>query len=119
MVLTGDEQGLSAPVSLDSSNSQSLPFERDDITNVANVIHVSPRTAVRSIADLQWKEEEAFSDLGTQSTDKSIDSIIDNMCFGLISADERVDEIMQKAEEKVANNMSEVKYVAHQMEAER
>lgn len=38
LVLTGDDQGLSAPASFDSIRSQSLPLERDDMSMMTRAL---------------------------------------------------------------------------------
>lgn len=70
MVLTGDEKGLSAPISFDAIRSQSLPLGKAGTPDDVDIIRVPLRTAVRFIADLQRKEEEAFPDLGRWATDR-------------------------------------------------
>ena len=47
MILTGDETGLSAPISFESVSSQSLPLLKAEIADDVEVIRVSLRTAVR------------------------------------------------------------------------
>ena len=108
MILTGDETGLSAPINFESIRSQSLPLSRADIADHVDVIRVSLRIAVRFIADLQRKEEDAFPDLRPSTTDRSV---------GPISASEWVDESMQKAEEEGAKNIYEIKRAVEMMKA--
>ncbi len=121
MVLTGDEEGLSAPITFDSTRSQALPIATIDVTNDAKVIRVSLRTAVRFIADLRQKEEEAFPELEHRPIDESISPItsIDPKSLSSNSFDEWLDEIMRQAEEKGAINVPELKLAAWQMEAEQ
>lgn len=119
MIMTSDESGLSAPINFESVRSQSLPLSRADNADQVDSIRVSLNTAIRFIADLQRREEEAFPDMRLSATDRSIGSSTDNISFGLISADEWVDEIMHEAEEKGANNVPQVKCVAERMKAEQ
>lgn len=119
MILTGDETGLSAPINFENVRSQSLPLPRTDIADQVDVIRISLKTAIRFIADLQRREEEAFLDLRPSTTDRSIGPSTDNVSFGLISADEWVDEIMHKAEEKGANDVYQMTWVARSMKAEQ
>lgn len=70
MVLSGDENDLSAPISFDAIRSQSLPLGKAGTPDDVDIIRVPLRTAVRFIADLQRKEEEAFPDLGRWATDR-------------------------------------------------
>ena len=119
MILTGDQTGLSAPISFESVRSQSLPLLKADTVDNVDIIRVSLRTAVRFIADLQRKEEDAFPDLRQNTTDRSIGPSTKNISFGLVSADEWVDEIMHKAQEEGANNVFEMKWAAEMMKAEQ
>jgi hypothetical protein len=58
---TGAEEALSAPISLESLKSQSLPFERSDvITQDVDVIRVSLAVAVQFIVSLEVREELAI-----------------------------------------------------------
>lgn len=109
MVLTGDDNGLSAPINFDAIRSQSLPLGKTDVADDVDVIRISLRTAVWFIADLQRKEEEAFPDLGRSATNQSIGS----------KAHEWVEKIMHEAEEKGANNVPKAKLVAWKIEAEQ
>ena len=118
MILTGDETGLSAPISFESLNSQSLPLLKADIADHVDTIRVSLRTAKRFIADLQRKEEDAFPALRLGATDQSIGSSTD-ISFGPISAGKWVDDIMHRAEEEGANNVLEMKRAAEMMKAEQ
>ena len=119
MILTGDETALSAPINFESIRSQSLPLLMADIPDHVDVIRVSLRTAVRFIANLQRKEEDVFPDLGPSATDRSIGPSTDNISFGLISASEWVDEIMQKAEEEGAKNVPQIQSAVRIMKAEQ
>lgn len=119
MVLTGDDNGLSAPTTFDTIRSQSLPLAKADIADDVDSITVSLKTAVHFIADLQWQEEEAFPGLGRIATDRPIGPTTDKISFGLISADEWVDEIMHKAEEEGANNVIEMKSAAWKTKAKQ
>ena len=62
-VLTGYDQDLSGAFNFDTIRSESLRLARHDViaTDSANVIRVSLKTAVRHIAELQKREERAFS----------------------------------------------------------
>lgn len=119
MVLTVDEYGLSAPITFDTIRSQSLPLAKAGVADEVDIIRVSLRTAVRFIADLERREEEAFPDLGRNANDRSIGPTTDYMSFDLISADEWVDEVMRKSEEQGANNVPTMKHVAWEMIAEQ
>lgn len=58
---TGAEQGLSAPISFKSLRSHSLPLQRCDVMPDIDVVRVSLTVAVKFIADLEAREEVAFS----------------------------------------------------------
>jgi hypothetical protein len=58
---TGAEQGLSAPISFESLRSHSLPVQRCDVMPDIDVVRVSLAVAVKFIADLEAREEVAFS----------------------------------------------------------
>ena len=118
MILTGEETGLSAPTNFESIRSQSLPLLRSEVAD-HNIIRVSLRTAIRFIADVQRREEQAFPYLGPSATDRSISPRTDNISFGLISASEWVDEIMQKAEEEGAKNVPQIQSAMEMMKAEQ
>ena len=74
---------------------------------------------MRFITNLQRKEEDAFPDLRPSATDRCLGPSTDNISFGLISAGEWVDEIMQKAEEEGARNVIEIKCAVEMMKAEQ
>lgn len=119
MVLTSEENGLSAPITFDTIRSQSLPVVRAEGTPEYDIIRVSLRTAVQFIADLERREEEAFPHLGRSAIDQSLGPGTDNESFAWTGADEWVDEIMRQAEELGANNVSELTCVAWNMKVEQ
>lgn len=58
---TGAEEGLSAPISLESLKPQSLPFDRSDvITQDVDVTRVPLAVAVQFIVSLEVREERAI-----------------------------------------------------------
>lgn len=69
MVLIGDDNGLSAPITFDIIRSHSLLLGKADIAGDVDNIRVSLKTAIHFIANLQRKEEEAFPDLDRIATD--------------------------------------------------
>ena len=119
MVLTGDEKGLSAPIKFDAIRSQSLPLARADVTDKTEIIRVSLKTAIRFVADLELREEEAIPQLGRGGNDQSVGPVTDNASLDPTGAGEWVDKIMRQAEEVGANNVSELTYVAWKMKAEQ
>lgn len=75
LVLTGDDSGLSAPVTFNSLRAQSLPLVRTDCTasdNDIDVIRVFLALAIRFVADLERREEAAFSETRSSTIDGSI-----------------------------------------------
>lgn len=69
MVRTGDESGLSAPISfegLGSVNAESIPETNDlchSSTDNNDAVRVTVTTVVEFIANLQRREENAFPEL--------------------------------------------------------
>lgn len=76
LVLTGYDQDLSGAVNFDTIRSESLPLTRHDVsaTDSGNVIRVSLKTAVQFIAELQQREERAFSSSRKASANTAIES---------------------------------------------
>lgn len=65
MVWTGNESGLSAPISFGNIRAQSLPLDRSDTTpsNNTDAVRVSLATAVAFIADLNLRKKTAYPGL--------------------------------------------------------
>ena len=104
MVSTGDDSGLSAPISFESIKAQTVPLARSDVPSISsiNMVRVPTTTAVQFVADLERREEAAFPDSRHHSAmDSSLsprkDGDAETFAF---SADMWVDKIMQEAEEK-------------------
>ena len=62
LVLTGDQQGLSEPITFDTINLESLPLKRHDISGIdsVNIIRVSMKIAVHFVAELERREQSAL-----------------------------------------------------------
>lgn len=72
---TGLEEGLSAPISFESLQAQSLPLGRPDAASQGlEIIRVSLASAVRFIVDLEMRENDEYLKSRCESTlDKSLD----------------------------------------------
>lgn len=101
MIITGDDDGLSSPLTFDTIRSKSLPINRWDLNNfnTANAIRVPINIAVQFLADVQESELRAFPYLQCHTTDKEIRPRSQNASFGRISAEDWADEMFQEAEE--------------------
>ena len=98
LVLTGFEQGLSGALNFDSIRSNALPLARDDIKATdSNVIRVSLKTAVHFIADLQQREERAFSNLTGELTATKPESAKYHGSTMAKEADEYAEDILANA----------------------
>jgi hypothetical protein len=112
MIRTGDESCLSAPISFESIREHSLPLDRSDITacDEIDAVRVSLTTAVRFVADLQRREDDAYPyardhSLIDTSLGPSAPCGIDEIEFLATSADEWADKIMQDVEERGVDNV--------------
>ena len=83
IVLTGDDSGLSAPVTFESIRAHSLPIGRKDAASYGDgqVIRLSLLTAIRFIIDLEQREEAASPSFYI-ATDHSKVPHSDNISFG-------------------------------------
>lgn len=99
IVLTGDNSGLSAPVTIESIKGQSLPLERQDADDYKHgrIIRVPLLTALHLILDLEQREEIAFPS-PYMATDRNIGPWIENKSFGIITASDWAEEVLQKVE---------------------
>ena len=91
LVLTGYDQGLSSAIDFDTIRAESLPLARRDVsaTDGANMIRVPLKTAVQFIAELQQREERAFSGSQRNSTETTVNE-----------ADEYAENILANPTEK-------------------
>ncbi len=118
MVLTRDDNGLTAPINFDTIRSQSILRGGDvDSSNGSDTIRVPLQTAVRFIADLQRTEETASPNLKCNATDLSIGTPTDNISISTISTHDWVDEMIQKAEAEGYNNIDEAKHAIREVKA--
>ncbi|KAK3167281.1 hypothetical protein OEA41_010408 [Lepraria neglecta] len=123
MVSTGDDSGLSAPISFESIKAQTLPLARSDVPSISsiNMVRVPLTTAVQFVADLERREEAAFPDSRHHSAmDSSLsprkDGDTETFAFG---ADMWVDKIMQEAEEKGIDGVFETWESVRRVEARK
>ena len=118
IVLTGDDSGLSAPVTFDSIRAQSLPTEREDgmIYGDLQVIRVPLSTAVRFIIDLEQREEAAFPSPYI-ATDRSLGPHTDNISMGTITATEWADEVLQRIDDKGLADVFEARSATQKLQA--
>ena len=110
MVRTGDETGLSEPISFERVRDLALPLARPDIEPSDNIdaIRVPLATAVQFIVDLQRREEVAFPELAlSMAVDRSICPCppgIDQRQARITNADDFVDRAMEAIDEKGIDN---------------
>jgi hypothetical protein len=110
LILTGYGHGLSNTISFDAIKSEFLPLARDDVCacDSARTIRVSLKTAVQFIAELQQREDTAFSSL-KQDT---VNTILEPNTYGVFAvdrADEYVDDVLNNPLED-ESKQSEIKY---------
>lgn len=76
LVLTGYDQGLSSGIDFNTVRAESLPLARGDVsaTDGSNMIRVSLKTAVQFVAELQQREERAFSSSRRDPTETTLKS---------------------------------------------
>lgn len=117
IIATGDNSGLSAPVTFESIQAESLPIEPKNVVLLENtqIIRVSLLTAVHFIIDLEKREEAAFPSPYV-ATERCICPATDNISFGTITAADWADEIFQKIDEKGIDNVKEAISAQRQLE---
>jgi hypothetical protein len=88
LVRTGEESGLSGPISFKSLESVALPLERDDVTldDGIDIVRVSLDAGVGFIAELERRE-----DARTHARDRCVAELAQ-------MAEEEADDIMRQAE---------------------
>lgn len=119
LVLTGYDQDLSGAVNFDTIRSKSLPLARHDVsaTDSANVIRVSLKTAVQFIAEMQQREEGAFSSSNRGSADTTIESKTDGVFSAVNNGDEYVEDILDNPS-KCSQKRSAIMYALDIIKAE-
>ena len=120
LILTGDNSGLSTPVTFDSLRSRSLPLARTDfISNneVVDAIRVPIALAVSFVAELERKEQATLHGMGSSRVDVSICpfAVPNGPCIP--SADEWVDEVISRAVDKGKENVYETRVALSRIKA--
>lgn len=116
MVRTGDESGLSEPISFESVRGLALPLARPDLRSDDGIdaIRVTLATAVRFVADLQRREELAFPESAPSS---AVERALSHcplarpskvLPASTTNADEWVDKLMKIADDEGVDNVCEV-----------
>ena len=118
MIRTGDESRLSAPISFESISAQTVPLARSDIDANENIdaARVSLATAVRFIAGLQQRENEA-NGRKYSAGDGPLYPGLQHDDLSVLSADAWADEMMQQADEKGIDNHHETLYAIRRLKA--
>lgn len=104
MIRTGEESGLSAPISFQSVREQALPLARPDrgSNNCVDAVRVTLATAVRFVADLQRREEAAIPESAPASIEQDLNPPFPRAKIGpgnIPNVEEWVDQCMQMADE--------------------
>ena len=114
MVRTGDESGLSEPISFESVRHAALPLARPNLNphDGIEAIRVTLATAVRFVVDLQRREELAFPESAFSSAiDPALCPIAQHSKMLPASSpnvDEWVDKLMEIADDEGVDNVREV-----------
>ena len=95
-VLTRYDQDLSSETDFDTITAESLPLARRAVgaTDGANMIRVSLKTAVQFDAELQQREERAFSSSRRDSTETILESETNAISTAVNDNDEYVEIIL-------------------------
>lgn len=115
MVRTGDESGLSEPISFESVRGLALPLARPDLNSNDGIeaIRVTLATAVRFVVDLQRREELAFPESAPSSAvGRAFCPLAHHSKMrpaSTTNADEWVDKLMEIADDEGVHNVREVK----------
>ena len=118
LIRTGDESGLSAPITFESIIAQSLPLARCDITGNFDAVRVSLATAVGFIANLMQREEAAFpNSRDPSSIDPALCPPTEHYSDEALSAEAWVDTIMQEADSKGIDNVLQTSDAVRQVKA--
>ena len=119
LVLTGYDQDLSSGISFDTIRAESLPLARRDVsaTDSANVIRVSLKTAVQFVAELQQREERAFSSSRRDSAETTPESQANAVSKTINDADEYVEKTLANPTE--SSSWSAIQYAFFSMKAKQ
>ena len=125
MARTGNETGLSEPISFESIRELALPLARPDVETNKNIdaIRVPLATAIQFIVNLQRREEAAFPDSGpSTAVEESLCPSTDHterFAARITNVDDWVDRVMELADEKGIDNVSEAKRAMSTVQAAR
>ena len=114
MVRTRDGSGLSEPISLESVRQPALSLDRPDLNShdSIEVILVTLATAVRFVADLQRREELAFSESAPNSAVEPdicpLDCRPKMISVNITDVDEWCEKLMEIADYEEVENVREV-----------
>lgn len=120
LVLTGDDFGLSTPITFESLRAQSLPLARTDYNSSSDgtdAIRVSLALAVRFIAALERREEATFRESKSNTIDGSLCPTAVFNGPVIRSADEWANEIIKQAAEKGKENVYETRNAFRRIQA--
>lgn len=112
LVLTGDDSGLSTPVTFESLIPRSLPLARVDWTasgNDIDAIRVPLALAVRFVADPERREQAAYPATRPIAVDKSIYPLPVFNGSPVLSGDEWANEIIKEAVQKGKENVHQTR----------
>lgn len=118
LVVTDYDQDLSSALNFDTIRSESLPLARHDVsaTDSGNVIRVSLKTAVQFIAELQQKEETAFSSSKRDSAGTALEAKSDGVFAAVNSAHEYVEDVLDNVS-KSCSKWPAIRYALEGMKA--
>ena len=99
MIITGDNRGLSTPISFDAIRSESLPLARSDVNSAdqSHIIRVFLKVAVQFVAKLQKREETLVSIAADDDGDTIAASKFDGDFTAVECADAYVDGILNQS----------------------
>ena len=125
MVRTGNETGLSEPISFEDIREQALPLARPDLAtyNDIDAIRVPLATAVQFIVNLERREEAAFPESAPSTAfQESLCPYAhhtDSRLAEITNVDEWVDRVMELADEKGNDNVADAREAMLQVRAAR
>ena len=124
MVRTGDESGLSAPISFESIRSKGASLHTDTANTNVDVTEVSLATAIAFVVQLEQRELKAFPYLEPRFTRpqghyREPESYYFGRYTHHLTADEYADRLMQLAEERGIDNVDETRDAVRRAEADQ
>ena len=125
MVRTGNETGLSSPISFSGIREQALPLARPDLEthNDIDAIRVPLATAVQFIVNLQRREEAAFPDsapsTAVQHSLYPFTHHTEPYAAKITNVDDWVDRVMELANEKGIDKVMDAREAMSTVQAAR